>query len=126
MVSTYADQSPEFVSNLIVGAASANYDCLILTVDVPIPSRRLRDLRNGFSYPFHWTMKSLQVANIRMVNKDDIDTLQNGMPEPANYSSSKHGIKFDRNAPRTGANWEFLKDRQMVWKVDGKRCVVSR
>ena len=113
----YADQSPEFVSDLIERAASANYDCLILTVDVPIPSRRLRDLRNGFSYPFHWTVKKVwQFAkyptwSTRMI----LTSLQNGIPEPANYSSSKQGIKFDRNAPRTAANWEFLKQLRDKW-----------
>ena len=113
----YADQSPEFVSDLIERAASANYDCLILTVDVPIPSRRLRDLRNGFSYPFHWTVKKVwQFAkyptwSTRMI----LTSLQNGIPEPANYSSSKHGIKFDRNAPRTGATWEFLERLRDKW-----------
>ncbi len=124
----YADQSPEFVSNLIERAASANYDCLILTVDVPIPSRRLRDLRNGFSYPFHWTMKKVwQFAkypawSTRMI----LTSLQNGIPEPANYSSSIHGIKFDRNAPRTSANWEFLKRLRDKWSgklmVKGVLC----
>ena len=124
----YADQSPEFVSDLIERAASANYGCLILTVDVPIPSRRLRDLRNGFSYPFHWTMKKVwQFAkyptwSTRMI----LTSLRNGMPEPANYSSSKHGIKFDRNAPRTGANWEFLKQLRDKWSgklvVKGVLC----
>ncbi len=124
----YADQSPEFVSNLIERAASANYDCLILTVDVPIPSRRLRDLRNGFSYPFHWTMKKFwQFTKYpRWSTRMLLTSLRNGMPEPANYSSSKHGIKFDRNAPRTGANWEFLKQLRDKWSrklvVKGVLC----
>jgi isopentenyl diphosphate isomerase/L-lactate dehydrogenase-like FMN-dependent dehydrogenase len=124
----YADQSPEFVSDLIERAASANYDCLILTVDVPIPSRRLRDLRNGFSYPFHWTMKKLwQFTKYpRWSTRMILTSLRNGMPEPANYSSSKHGIEFDRNAPRTGANWEFLKQLRDKWSrklvVKGVLC----
>ena len=42
-------------------------------------------------------------------------SLQNGIPEPANYSSSKHGIKFERNAPRTGATWEFLERLRDKW-----------
>ena len=124
----YADQSPEFVSDLIERAASANYDCLILTVDVPIPSRRLRDLRNGFSYPFHWTVRKVwefakyPTWSTRMI----LTSLQNGIPEPANYSSSKQGIEFDRNAPRTGANWEFLKQLRDKWSgklvVKGVLC----
>ncbi len=113
----YVDQSPEFVIDLVERAAAANYDCLILTVDVPIPSRRLRDLRNGFSYPFHWTMKKVwqfskcPTWSTRMI----MTSLQNGMPGPANYSSSKHSIKFERNAPRTGANWQFLERLRDKW-----------
>lgn len=124
----YADQSPEFVNDLVDRAASANYDCLILTVDVPIPSRRLRDLRNGFSYPFHWTVKKFwQFAkcpfwSARMIHTSLID----GVPEPANYSSSKQSIKFERNAPRTGADWEFLRRLRDKWSgklvVKGVLC----
>ena len=55
-----------------------------------------------------------------------LTSLQNGIPEPANYSSSKHSIEFDRNAPRTGANWEFLKQLRDKWSgklvVKGVLC----
>ena len=55
-----------------------------------------------------------------------LTSLQNGIPEPANYSSSKQGIEFDRNAPRTGANWEFLKQLRDKWSgklvVKGVLC----
>ena len=48
------------------------------------------------------------------------------MPEPANYSSSKQGIKFKRNAPRTGADWEFLQRLRDKWSrklvVKGVLC----
>ncbi len=124
----YADQSPEFVNDLVERAASANYDCLILTVDVPIPSRRLRDLRNGFSYPFNWTMKKVwHFAKVPIWSAKMICTvLIDGVPEPANYSSSKHGIKFERNAPRTGADWEFLRRLRDKWSgkliVKGVLC----
>ena len=37
----YADQSGDFVNELVDRAAAAAYDVLILTVDVPIPSVRL-------------------------------------------------------------------------------------
>ncbi|MDA0883478.1 MAG: alpha-hydroxy acid oxidase, partial [Proteobacteria bacterium] len=50
----YADQSNGFVDELIDRAIAANYKTLILTVDVPIPSVRTRDKRNGFSFPMGW------------------------------------------------------------------------
>jgi L-lactate dehydrogenase (cytochrome) len=50
----YADQSNGFVDELIDRAIAADYKVLILTVDVPIPSVRTRDKRNGFSFPMNW------------------------------------------------------------------------
>ena len=46
----YADQSAEFVDELVQRAEASGYKVLILTVDVPIPSVRTRDLRNGFTF----------------------------------------------------------------------------
>ena len=124
----YADQSPEFVDELVQRAAFANYECLILTVDVPIPSRRLRDLKNEFTYPFQWTAKKVwhfaqyPAWSTKMI----IAALGDGMPEPANYSSSNQNIKFERNAPRTGADWEFLERLRAKWSgkliVKGVQC----
>ena len=124
----YADQSQEFVMELIKRAKVANYDFLVLTVDVPIPSRRVRDLRNGFSYPFKWTLKkALHFAKCpTWTAKMIFSSLREGIPRPANYASSKTQQEFDRNAPRTGANWEFLQSLRDNWKgkliVKGVQC----
>ena len=50
----YADQSGDFVDELVGRAEASDYEVLILTVDVPIPSVRTRDLRNGFTFPLRW------------------------------------------------------------------------
>jgi L-lactate dehydrogenase (cytochrome) len=69
-----------------------------------------------------WEFAKYPTWSTRMI----LTSLQNGIPEPANYSSSKHGIEFDRNAPRTGANWEFLKQLRDKWSgklvVKGVLC----
>ena len=48
----YIFQSEEFIMELLKRAENIGYKVLILTVDVPILSRRARDDRNGFGYPF--------------------------------------------------------------------------
>ncbi len=47
----YILKSDEVVDDLLKRAASAGVDVLLVTVDVPMASRRLRDLRNGFALP---------------------------------------------------------------------------
>lgn len=48
----YVQGAPEAALGMMVQAARAGYETLLLTVDVPQVSRRLRDLRNGFTVPF--------------------------------------------------------------------------
>ncbi|HEY5210005.1 MAG TPA: alpha-hydroxy acid oxidase [Stellaceae bacterium] len=40
-------------------AKQAGFEALQITVDTAVPSRRLRDLRHGFSMPFAWTASKL-------------------------------------------------------------------
>jgi (S)-mandelate dehydrogenase len=43
------------VADLVDRADRAGYDVLLVTVDIPVPARRLRDLRNNFAMPFRIT-----------------------------------------------------------------------
>lgn len=113
----YADQSGDFVNELVDRAAAAAYDVLILTVDVPIPSVRLRDLRNGFAFPMRWGLQQLwdfashphwSVATLA-------HALRNGMPRPMNYATSRNNTTFVRNASRAQANWSFLATLRDRW-----------
>ena len=45
--------------DMVDRAEAAGYETLILTVDVPVVSRRVRDLRNGFVVPFKIGLKQL-------------------------------------------------------------------
>ena len=51
----YVGQSLESAMQMVDRAAAAGYGVLVLTVDVPQVSRRIRDLRNGFQVPFPQT-----------------------------------------------------------------------
>ncbi len=124
----YADQSAEFVDELVQRAKVSGYRVLILTVDVPIPSVRTRDLRNGFTFPLHlgprqiWDFASHPHWSLASL----IHGLGAGMPRPMNYATSSQGTKFVRNASRGRATWEFLQRLRDRWPaklvVKGVQC----
>ena len=86
-------------------ADAAGYTTLILTVDVPVVSRRVRDLRNGFVVPFKIGLK--QLIDFALHPNWSLSTIMKGIPEPKNFRQGAQN-SFDRNASRAGANWEFL------------------
>lgn len=124
----YADQSAEFVDEIVDRAIAAEYPALILTVDVPIPSVRVRDLRNGFKYPLRWGAK--QIWDFAIHPTWSISTLaeciSNGLPRTMNYYTSKNETKFVRGASRGRADWVFLKTLRERWQgpliIKGVQC----
>ena len=95
----------EFVSR----ASSCGYTHLILTVDVPVLSRRLRDLRNGFVVPFRYGIR--QLLDFGLHPFWSLSTLLSGVPRPANYGASG----YDRQASRAGADWDYLDRLRELW-----------
>lgn len=124
----YADQSGDFVDELIDRAKASGYKVLILTVDVPIPSVRARDLRNGFTFPMQWGPRQIWdfVSHPRWSLATVAQSFVSGMPRPMNYVTSKQGTKFIRNASRGRANWSFLEMLRNRWLgklvVKGVQC----
>jgi len=124
----YADQSGEFVDELVQRAEASGYRVLILTVDVPIPSVRARDLRNGFTFPLHWGPRQIWdfASHPHWSLASLIHGLGAGMPRPMNYATSSKGTKFVRNASRGRATWEFLQRLRDRWPaklvVKGVQC----
>ena len=106
----YADQSNGFVDELIDRAIAADYKVLILTVDVPIPSVRTRDKRNGFSFPMNWGVSQIWdfASHPRWSLETALHAIQHQMPQPMNYTTSSQKTTFVRNASRAGADWHFL------------------
>ena len=98
---------------LVDRARAAEYKTLILTVDVPVVSRRVRDLRNGFIVPFKIGLK--QFVDFSLHPHWSLSTLFKGIPEPKNFRYGSEN-RFDRNASRAGANWEFLDALREKWK----------
>ncbi len=93
-------------------AQSIGYKTLILTVDVPQAARRMRELRNGFQVPF--TIGLSQFFDFARHPFWSLRTLVTGIPKPILFQNGDE--KFDRNANRMGANWEFLNQLRSIWK----------
>lgn len=102
------DQTMSFVSR----AARAGYRTLVLTVDVPQVSRRVRDLRNGFQVPFR--LGPRQMLDFALHPRWSLTTLWHGVPRPVNYDMDG-GAGFDRDGARAAADWGFLDRLRRAW-----------
>lgn len=91
-------------------ASEAGYEVLVLTVDVPQVSRRVRDLNNGFTVPFR--IGPRQFLDFAAHPRWALATLRHGAPAPQNFRGS---TGFDRTASRAGADWTFLKRLRGAW-----------
>ena len=109
----YVNGPTEEAWNMVDRAEASGYKTLILTVDVPVVSRRVRDLRNGFVVPFKIGLK--QLVDLALHPHWSLSTIIKGIPEPKNFRQGSKN-NFDRNASRAGANWEFLVELRKKWQ----------
>ncbi len=110
----YAGQSPEVTTGFVDRAATAGYDVLVLTVDVPQVSRRVRDLRNGFQVPFRFGPR--QILDFALHPHWSLSQLIAGIPKPMNYETAPNGAAFVRGESRAGVDFEFLDQLRQRWK----------
>lgn len=96
---------------LVERAKNCGYKTLILTVDTPQVSRRIRDLQNGFSVDFK--IGPRQFFDFATHPAWSLRILRAGRPGPANFPTD--GAQFDRNASRALANWAFLEKLRDLW-----------
>lgn len=97
---------------LVDRAASAGFDVLVLTVDVPEVGRRPRELRHGFTMPFR--IGPRQFLDFALHPGWSLATLAAGRPEMANFQMP--GFTFDRSESRAKADWDTLKRLRETWK----------
>lgn len=108
----YAGATAERTMGLVERARAAGYTTLVLTADVPVLSRRVRDLRNGFTMPFR--IGPRQALDFALHPGWSLRMLRAGTPYPANYPRTP-GKGFDRGASRAVASWEFLDRLRQEW-----------
>ena len=111
----YIFQDENFVMELLERAKNTGYEVAILTGDVPVLSRRTRDDKNGFSYPFKIGPK--QFFDFATHPTWSLSTLMSGIPKPMNYVTSKSGDGiFKRKESRGSTDWNTLKRVRDKWK----------
>ena len=87
----YIGQDENFVMYLVDRAYSCCYKTLILTVDVPILSKRARDDRNGFDVPFKMSFKNF--IDFATHPHWSLKTLYNGSPPHMTSPTSQFANK---------------------------------
>ncbi|WP_136661586.1 alpha-hydroxy acid oxidase [Nitratireductor sp. XY-223] len=116
----YFGQSADISLATADRAQEVGYSTLVLTVDVPQVSRRVRDLRNGFTMPFKMTPGAF--VDFACHPLWSVSTLFAGVPSPKNHVPAERGERFVRNASRAGADWSFLEKLRKRW---GGKLVVK-
>lgn len=114
------------VADLVDRVDRAGYDVLLVTVDIPVPSRRLRDLRNNFSMPFRITPRVMYEIvthpgwSLRMLaaGKPRLATLERYAPNAGRESMAA----YMQSQIRGHFDWGELKKLRDRWK---RRLVVK-
>lgn len=93
----YPPRDPDIRANLLKRAKAAGFRVLVLTVDVPAPSRRERQLRADLAFPPKKTPRMLLQTALRP--EWALRTLRMGVPRLRLMEEYK---RLDGNAPSTG------------------------
>jgi (S)-mandelate dehydrogenase len=116
----YVGRAEEMVKGLVDRAEEAGYDVMLVTVDVPVAPRRLRDIRNNFTMPFawspwvfwqllihpEWSIRTAIAGRPRFANMERYAPIEGVLPL-ARYMSSNTTGRFD---------WDELKKLRKRWK----------
>ena len=116
----YILRNKPFLAALIERARVANYEALVITVDLPVGGKRERDFRNDFSVPFRFTPRNiLDFAQhpgwLSSIIRYGMPVMENlvGLDAQATSSSaiaSSVGRNYD-----PGFNWDGLQKIRDNW-----------
>ncbi|MCB0837580.1 MAG: alpha-hydroxy-acid oxidizing protein [Bacteroidetes bacterium] len=116
----YPPKENDLRSKLLQRASDAGFNTLIITADVPVPSRRERTKRAGLSVPPDITPRLIWQG--MMHPTWSIATLRNGLPRlktVESYSEIKDMKavgEFVRFKFRGNLSWEYIKEVRDLWK----------
>jgi (S)-mandelate dehydrogenase len=116
----YVLRNKPFLEALIERARVADYEALVITVDLPVGGKRERDFRNDFSVPFKFTLKNLLDFAQKPAWLSDI--IRYGMPVMENLvgletkatSSTAIASSVGRNYD-PAFNWDSLQKIRDHW-----------
>ncbi len=116
----YILRNKPFLDALIERARAADYEALVITVDLPVGGKRERDFRNDFSVPFRFTPKN--IIDFARHPRWLSSILRHGMPVMENLvgldtqatSATAIASSVGRNYD-PGFNWDGLQKIRDHW-----------
>lgn len=116
----YPPRDPEIRRDMLKRARDAGFSALILTVDVPVASRRERQTRSGLTQPPKLTPRLL--AQVLRRPAWALGTLRHGMPRMRlmdGYAETKTSLSSTAHIGyllRTSPDWDYLKALRDAWE----------
>ena len=121
----YPPRDPEIRTDILNRARNAGFHTLVLTVDVPVASRRERQTRSGLTNPPRLTPRLM--AQVARCPTWAMGTLKHGMPRlrlMESYQKSTAALSSTDHIGyllRTSPDWDYLRELRAEW--DGKLVV---
>lgn len=116
----YILRNKPFLQGLIERARAADYEALVITVDLPVGGKRERDFRNDFSVPFRFTPRNLLDFALHPGWLSDI--IRYGMPVMENMvgleAQATHATAIASSVGRgydPSFNWDSLQQIRDNW-----------
>ena len=116
----YPPRDDEIRTDMLRRARAAGFQTLVLTVDVPVASRRERQARSGLTQPP--TLGPRILAQIAMRPAWALGMAQRGMPRMRlieSYSGASKGLPSNQHAGyllRTSPDWDYLRWLREAWE----------
>ncbi len=116
----YVLKDKEFFWQMIERARACDYEGLMITVDLPVGGKRVRDFHNHFSLPFKLTPRNLLDFSSRPAWL--IRLLTHGVPSLANLkglekAATTHASSFTKLASTVGKNYDPAFNFESLAKV---------
>ncbi len=118
----YPPRDPEIRTDILNRARDAGFHTLVLTVDVPVASRRERQTRSGLTNPPRLTPRLL--AQVARCPTWAMGTLKHGMPRlrlMESYQKSTAALSSTEHIGyllRTSPDWDYLRELRDEWGGD--------
>jgi len=116
----YAVRNKEFREKLLARAASAGYEAVLVTVDLPVSGKRERDPRNGFHTPYSPSWRNSRDVLFKPAWL--LEIMRHGLPGMAHFVdyqfSTPKGTDIVTAVGRemdAGLDWEALKRLRDLW-----------